>query len=85
MQLRNCVAAASMTEHVDFAAQVSVSGSEGRQRPDLVVHLPAERDIVADARSALAGLDTPAKLIVAPEVADPPAPGTVDRPPAQAA
>jgi DNA recombination protein RmuC len=50
MQLRNCVAAANMTEHVDFASQVSVTGSEGRLRPDLVVHLPADRDIVVDAK-----------------------------------
>ena len=51
MQLRNCVAAANMTEHVDFVTQVSVSGSDGaRMRPDLVVHLPAERDVVVDAK-----------------------------------
>jgi DNA recombination protein RmuC len=51
MQLRNCVEAANMTEHVDFAAQVSVNGSDGsRLRPDLVVHLPADRDIVVDAK-----------------------------------
>ena len=51
MQLRNCVAAANMTEHVDFVSQVSVSDSDGsRQRPDLVVHLPAERDVVVDAK-----------------------------------
>jgi DNA recombination protein RmuC len=51
MQLRNCVAAANMTEHVDFVTQVSVSGSDGgRLRPDLVVHLPAERDLVVDAK-----------------------------------
>jgi DNA recombination protein RmuC len=51
MQLRNCVAAANMTEHVDFASQVSVSDGDGsRLRPDLVVHLPAERDVVVDAK-----------------------------------
>ncbi len=51
MQLRNCVAAANMTEHVDFVAQVNVSGPDGsRLRPDLVVHLPAERDVVVDAK-----------------------------------
>jgi DNA recombination protein RmuC len=51
MQLRNCVAAANMTEHVDFVSQVSVSGSDGgRLRPDLVVHLPADRDVVVDAK-----------------------------------
>ena len=63
MQLRNCVAAANMTEHVDFVSQVSVSGSEGsRLRPDLVVHLPAERDVVVDAKvpmeAYLRALDT---------------------------
>jgi DNA recombination protein RmuC len=51
MQLRNCVAAANMTEHVDFVSQVSVSDSDGsRLRPDLLVHLPAERDVVVDAK-----------------------------------
>ena len=51
MQLRNCVTAANMTEHVDFVSQVSVSDSEGgRLRPDLVVHLPADRDVVVDAK-----------------------------------
>jgi DNA recombination protein RmuC len=51
MQLRNCVAAANMTEHVDFVSQASVSGSDGcRLRPDLVVHLPADRDVVVDAK-----------------------------------
>src|SRR5215213_3279923 len=51
MQLRNCVAAANMTEHVDFVSQVSVTGSDGgRLRPDLVVHLPADRDVVVDAK-----------------------------------
>src|ERR1044072_4471146 len=51
MQLRNCVEAANMTEHVDFVAQVTVSGSDGsRNRPDLVVHMPAERDVVVDAK-----------------------------------
>jgi DNA recombination protein RmuC len=50
MQLRNCVEAANMTEHVDFASQVSVSRDGSRLRPDLVVHLPADRDIVVDAK-----------------------------------
>jgi DNA recombination protein RmuC len=51
MQLRNCVTAANMTEHVDFVAQASVLATDGtRLRPDLVVHLPAERDVVVDAK-----------------------------------
>jgi DNA recombination protein RmuC len=63
MQLRNCVTAANMTEHVDFVSQVSVTGTEGsRLRPDLVVHLPADRDVVVDAKvpmdAYLRALDT---------------------------
>jgi DNA recombination protein RmuC len=63
MQLRNCVTAANMTEHVDFVSQVTVSGSDGsRLRPDLVVHLPADRDVVVDAKvpmeAYLRALDT---------------------------
>jgi DNA recombination protein RmuC len=51
MQLRNCVEAANMTEHVDFVAQASVTDADGsRLRPDLVVHLPADRDVVVDAK-----------------------------------
>ncbi len=51
MQLRNCVSAANMTEHVDFDSQASVAGPDGnRLRPDLVVHLPADRDVVVDAK-----------------------------------
>jgi DNA recombination protein RmuC len=51
MQLRNCVAAANMTEHVDFVSQLTVNGADGgRLRPDLVVHLPADRDLVVDAK-----------------------------------
>jgi DNA recombination protein RmuC len=51
MQLRNCVTAANMTEHVDFVSQLTVGASDGsRLRPDLVVHLPADRDLVVDAK-----------------------------------
>ena len=51
MQLRNCVAAANMTEHVDFDSQATLTDSDGsRLRPDLVVHLPADKDVVVDAK-----------------------------------
>jgi DNA recombination protein RmuC len=51
MQLRNCVAAANMTEHVDFASQATITDTDGsRLRPDLVVHLPADKDVVVDAK-----------------------------------
>jgi DNA recombination protein RmuC len=63
LQLRNCVEAANMTEHVDFVTQASVTDAHGsRVRPDLVVHLPADRDVVVDAKvpmdAYLRALDT---------------------------
>jgi DNA recombination protein RmuC len=53
MTLRRVVELAGMSEHCDFAEQVSATGEEGRQRPDLVVRLPAEREIVVDAKVSL--------------------------------
>jgi DNA recombination protein RmuC len=68
MQLRNCVEAANMTEHVDFAAQVSLNDSDGsRLRPDLVVHLPADRDIVVDAKVPM---DAYLRALEAPDEAE---------------
>ncbi len=42
-----------MSEHCDFTEQLSVSTDEGRIRPDLIVHLPAGREIVVDAKVSL--------------------------------
>jgi DNA recombination protein RmuC len=68
MQLRNCVAAANMTEHVDFVTQVSVSSSDGgRVRPDLVVHLPAARDVIVDAKVPM---DAYLRALEAPDEAE---------------
>src|SRR5829696_2882447 len=51
MQLRNCVAAANMTEHVDFAQQQTLdAGVDGRLRPDMVVRLPGGGRVVVDAK-----------------------------------
>jgi DNA recombination protein RmuC len=54
MQLRRVVELAGMDEHCDFTEQHAVAGSEGRLRPDLVVHLPGGRTVVVDAKAPLA-------------------------------
>jgi DNA recombination protein RmuC len=42
-----------MTKYCDFDEQASVQTEGGRLRPDMIVHLPAQRDIVVDAKVAL--------------------------------
>jgi len=49
MQLHNVVKLAGMEKHCDFDEQVNT----GRLRPDMVVHLPDNRDIVIDAKVPL--------------------------------
>lgn len=53
MTLRRVVELAGMSEHCDFKEQLSVSTEQGRIRPDLIVHLPSEREIVVDAKVSL--------------------------------
>lgn len=52
--LHRVVELAGMTEHCDYGEQVTVEAEAGRLRPDMVVHLPAGRDIVVDAKVPLA-------------------------------
>jgi DNA recombination protein RmuC len=49
--LRRVVELAGMARHCDFTEQVTVETEEGRLRPDMVVHLPAGRTIVVDAKA----------------------------------
>jgi DNA recombination protein RmuC len=51
--LRRVVELAGMSEHCDFTEQVSVDTEGGRLRPDMIVHLPSERDVVVDAKVSL--------------------------------
>lgn len=53
MTLKRVVELAGMSEHCDFTEQLSVSTEDGRIRPDLIVHLPAKREIVVDAKVSL--------------------------------
>ena len=53
MTLRRVVELAGMAEHCDFDEQVTAESDQGRQRPDLIVRLPADREIVVDAKVSL--------------------------------
>jgi DNA recombination protein RmuC len=53
LTLKRVAELAGMVDHCDFAEQLSVSGDEGRFRPDMVVQLPGGRQIIVDAKTVL--------------------------------
>ncbi|MCS6970738.1 MAG: DNA recombination protein RmuC [Planctomycetes bacterium] len=53
LTLRRVVELAGMSEHCDFVEQATASSEEGRVRPDLLVRLPAGREIIVDAKVPL--------------------------------
>ena len=53
--LRRAAELAGMAAHCDFVEQVSVSTEDGRLRPDMIVRLPAGREVVVDSKVPLAG------------------------------
>ncbi len=57
LTLRRSVELAGMSLHCDFDEQVSVAGDdeEKRFRPDLIVHLPGNANVVVDAKVPLHG------------------------------
>ena len=53
--LRKTAELAGMSPHCDFVEQESVTTDEGRVRPDMVVKLPAGREVVVDSKVPLGG------------------------------
>ena len=53
LTLRRLAELAGMVEHCDFYEQVQVSGEAGRLRPDMIVRMPARREIVVDVKTPL--------------------------------
>jgi DNA recombination protein RmuC len=51
--LRRVAELSGMSAHCDFTEQISVETESGRLRPDMLVHLPMEREIVVDAKVSL--------------------------------
>jgi DNA recombination protein RmuC len=51
--LRRLVELSGMTAHVDFTEQLHQITDSGAVRPDMVVHMPEQRDIVVDVKTPL--------------------------------
>lgn len=55
LQLRRVVEAAGMLEHVDFTEQAHHVTDDGALRPDMLVHLAGDKQIIVDAKVAFSG------------------------------
>ena len=53
LQLRKVVEMAGMIDHVDFVEQTTVDGDAGRLRPDMIIELPGDQQVIVDAKAPL--------------------------------
>jgi DNA recombination protein RmuC len=53
LTLRRVAELAGMSDYCDFQEQVSTTADEGRLRPDMIVRLPSDRQVVVDAKAPL--------------------------------
>jgi DNA recombination protein RmuC len=74
VQLRRVVEAAGMLRHVDFHEQLHSAGTDNSVRPDLVVQLPGDKQLVVDAKVPLSSY-LQAQESVAPDARSQPGAG----------
>lgn len=51
--LKNVLEQAGLSQHADFATEVSVNTEDGRLRPDVIVRLPGGKKLIIDAKCSL--------------------------------
>lgn len=52
-QLRNVLEQCGLAEHTDFVTEHSIETEEGRLRPDAIVNIPGQKQLVIDAKVSL--------------------------------
>jgi DNA recombination protein RmuC len=66
-QFRNLIELAGLSGHVDFAAEVSVATDDGALRPDFVIRLPGDQQLIVDVKCVLDAYLTAAEATSAEE------------------
>lgn len=66
-QFRNLIELAGLDGHVDFAAEVSVATEDGTLRPDFIIRLPGDQQLIVDVKCVLDAYLTAAEATSAEE------------------